>query len=505
MIQRLSSSSRMAIGTNLTAPNDWSTELPFRNPFVSSRPWISGGASGAWNDGRTVTVDANGWPTKLLSGQIARTLMYTFQNSIPRATGNYKVNYSGTGQLNYAQGASLTGRLASADMIKVVAGQPIEIDLVATNSKTPLHGIVIAPSDDLASTDPIFRKAFLDSLAGYQVLRFMEWQVTNGSTQVAWSDRPIPSSARWTTCIDGNGNGGGRGRGIPFEIMIQLCNTLGVAPWFCIPHRADDEYVQALAELIVAKLSPNLPVAIEFSNEVWNGIMPQSSYAASQGAVFGKVTANQATWGTTAFQWQMAWYAKRATECFKLMEKIIPADRLGRILGSQCSNPWLTQWMLGFQDTRQHVDAVAIAPYVGDAVTSATSLDNLFAQMQTSLATIISKDVPGHRVSAAGLPIVCYECGDGTPTSANNANLAGWVVKAAADPRMATLYRSFFQQLQTAGVLAAVHYLNTEQSNLPGNQPGFGAQYYLGQSPVPPKRAALTSLAAMQPQFRVFD
>jgi hypothetical protein len=304
----------------------------------------------------------------------------------------------------------------------------------------------------------------------------------------------LPTDARWTTCSNGEGAGGGTG--IPLEVMIDLSNTLGVAPWFCIPHQASDAYVQAMAELIAQQLSADLPVAIEFSNEVWNGIMPQAAYAANQGKAFGQIAANQATWGNTPFQWQMAWYARRATQCFKLIEKIIPSNRLGRILGSQCGNPWVSQWILGFEDTRQHIDVLAIAPYVGDSITSATDLTDLFAQMQTSLKTTMSNYVPGHRLAAQGLPIVCYECGDGTPTNTSNPGLASLVAEAAGDPRMGSLYQSFFQQLQTAGVSAAVHYLNTQQSNVAANQPGFGAQYYLGQSPATPKMAAIRSWLA---------
>ena len=51
----------------------------------------------------------------------------------------------------------------------------------------------------------------------------------------------MPANAHWTTSINGAAEGGGTG--IPLELMIDLCNTLKVAPWFCIPHQASDAYV----------------------------------------------------------------------------------------------------------------------------------------------------------------------------------------------------------------------------------------------------------------------
>jgi hypothetical protein len=196
----------------------------------------------------------------------------------------------------------------------------------------------------------------------------------------------------------------------------------------------------------------------------------------------------------------LCWYAERAAQCFALLEQVIPENRLARILGSQCGNPWVTQRMLKFlADTNlaQHIDGIAVAPYVGDGITKAASLDDLFQQMATSLNQIVNTWLPGHFKAAGNLPIVCYEGGDGTPTQKETTGFETLVAQAAGDARMGTLYTTLLNSLQQLGVKAFVHYQNTEQQNVAAGYPGFGAQAYLGQTPVTPKLAALRKFAGV--------
>src|SRR5689334_9213407 len=66
--------SKSPLGTNLTGIKDWSAEWTFVDAFKASRSWISGSAT-AWDDGRALAVDENGWVRSLLTGQIARTFV----------------------------------------------------------------------------------------------------------------------------------------------------------------------------------------------------------------------------------------------------------------------------------------------------------------------------------------------------------------------------------------------------------------------------------------------
>ena len=53
--------------------------------------------------------------------------------------------------------------------------------------------------------------------------------------------------------------------------MIELCNEAQKDMWINIPALATPQFVQSLAQLIAAKLDPNLNVYVEYGNEDWNG------------------------------------------------------------------------------------------------------------------------------------------------------------------------------------------------------------------------------------------
>src|SRR5690606_30558082 len=119
---------------------------------------------------------------------------------------------------------------------------------------------------------------------------FMDFLATNANGSAVWSDRTRP--ARWSYNYDGNTNGyWWQGRGGPFEHCVEYCNETGKDLWICVPHKADDDFITKLAQLVrygsdgnlpytsgdwndpskVHKgLNPELKVYVEYSNEVWN-------------------------------------------------------------------------------------------------------------------------------------------------------------------------------------------------------------------------------------------
>lgn len=145
----------------------------------------------------------------------------------------------------------------------------------------------------------IFRPAWLEKLRGMSVLRFMDWQGTNNSTQREWSDRPRPSSFTYS-------------RGAPVEIMVALTNAVGADPWFCIPHLADDDYINRFASAVLAGLNANLTAQYEYSNEVWNFIFGQAKWAQQQA---------ERLWPGQGDGW-MQFYGARASEMAALIDTV---------------------------------------------------------------------------------------------------------------------------------------------------------------------------------------
>ncbi len=64
---------------------------------------------------------------------------------------------------------------------------------------------------------------------------------------------------------------------------MQLCNVVGAAPWLNVPYIAgeDPATLRAMAALVRDQLRPDVPVYVEYSNEVrvrcWRSSSEQTS------------------------------------------------------------------------------------------------------------------------------------------------------------------------------------------------------------------------------------
>ncbi len=116
--------------------------------------------------------------------------------------------------------------------------------------------------------DP-FNSAFVSFHQGLgaKVLRFMDWGGASLTIETAWADRTQPTGITFYNHMALNSV-------IPYELMIDLCNRLGVDPWVCVPPRASLNYVIQMAALFGNNLLPTLRVYPEEANEVWNQAHP---------------------------------------------------------------------------------------------------------------------------------------------------------------------------------------------------------------------------------------
>jgi hypothetical protein len=95
----------------------------------------------------------------------------------------------------------------------------------------------------------------------------MDWMATNNSVQNTWDSR------QHTDYHTQSNN-----KGVAIEYAIQLCNHLKADAWFCVPHKADDDYIRQFALLVRDNLNPSLKVYVEYSNEIWNWMFSQAHY-----------------------------------------------------------------------------------------------------------------------------------------------------------------------------------------------------------------------------------
>ncbi len=236
----------------------------------------------------------------------------------------------------------------------------------------------------------VFNPQFLNFYKDFRVLRFMnsmeasprrpESQTLNpclddngdGLTGTAydecllqsieWQDRPTLDTAQWggsykTSVL--------KRLGMPIEMGIALANQLDAHPWFNIRHNATDDFVTNYAKLVDDELNDNLIAHIEYSNEVWNAGFWGHHYVMGKGYNDPTIsTLDPYPFRTSDYSVRTRYYAKRSTEVFKIFEGVFGDNsRLKRILGGQHKFHSLADNLLDYEDTKEHADAVAIAPY----------------------------------------------------------------------------------------------------------------------------------------------
>lgn len=278
-----------ALGTNLRELADWSTQRPFINLFKQARPWLTQcdnardpDCNGRWDTGEAdrLDLDAHGWvrslPEPARPGYSIAGTVLDLPAGFPN--GRYLLLYDGAGSLHFRLGAKLIeaeSKPGRAVLEIAVHRGPIHIQIRATDPAGTgdyLRNLrLIAEGDEALVGHQTFNPAFLARTRPFQVLRFMEWQRINGSPIRSWDQRTQPDDATYS------GPGG-----VPLEVMLELANTLHRPPWLNIPHQADEDYLAQMAELTRARLAPDLPVYVEYSNEVWNGIFAQNHWVGDQ-------------------------------------------------------------------------------------------------------------------------------------------------------------------------------------------------------------------------------
>jgi hypothetical protein len=309
-----------------------------------------------------------------------------------------------------------------------------------------------------ASGEPkaVFHPDFLARLRGVSTLRFMDWGRTNGSDIEHWEGRATPTMPQ------------GGYRGVSFELMIDLANETDTDAWINVPHRADDRYVEELAKLVKARLSPKHRVYIEYSNEIWNGIFPQLNWSNDKGCALGlnKVGVYRGDCEGGSRYWAgMKWQARRSGEIFAIFQKVFGGcDRLVRVLAGQSSNPDLNENLLrSFYDEdvnpkKGQVDALAVAPYIGAELAMnlvhkkqhrAITPSELAARLQGCIAKELHEPTAKNKAIADkfGARLIAYEAGQhliAQEQAQNDESFINKLIDANRDAQMRAVYTAMF-------------------------------------------------------------
>jgi hypothetical protein len=461
------------LGINTNEVREDTSSIPFIDLFKASIPFAE---TYPWLSKKEVEYDKNGWP-KHLHGGVAGT---KFLNRLPAGTvpdGFYTVLYEGEGKIHYGNDAAMVVHRPGKDIIEIKAGKDniLNASLVIQQSdpKNYIRNIRILMAGGICKTIPhqhveskkscpegqylsfekhyktiLFNPYYLDFMRHFKVVRFMNMAGMTRNPIEHWEERNTLEKATW--------GGKPKSRGAPLEIMVELANRLKANPWFSLPYKANDEYIQQFADYVSKNLDPSLKIYIEYSNETWNPIFVHYQYANDMGIKLNldsdEIKAGQ------------KYYSQRSLESFKIWERAFNGtERLIRTMGAWSSNPRLSSLLLSYKDAYKQTDALAIAPYFTTSLKNmrqAETTDDIFDALTNKYdkkgvaASIQQMRVQQKVANAFGVDLVAYEGGQ---------HLVDWdtrrvdqdpnplLYETNRDARMGELYLEYLQEWDKAG------------------------------------------------------
>jgi hypothetical protein len=336
---------------------------------------------------------------------------------------------------------------------------------------------------------------FLEEIAIYRSLRFMDWDNTNNSKRAKWSERPDKDAPKQNP--------------VAYEWMIDLCNRNKSDLWVTLPHKCIDrstgdapsDYALRLcilsktgvdmgttdlhplldrlsemspADLVKAggvrsgaPLDPALRIYVEYSNETWNGGFKQSHYCCDEGSALGL---DENRW-TAGFRFH-AWAAIRI---FRAADLVFGRDskRVVKVLATQSANSWIAgQHLQVMADSKSNpwgvkATAIATAPYFGHKVPG--DAPDAVAQLRDAVKKS-GRDSAKHKAIAdeAGLRLIAYEGGQHVIKQARTIN---------RDPAMCTLYVEYLREM----ALSYGHFCHYAHVGRAGDGGAWGCIEFTGQ------------------------
>lgn len=411
-----------AVGVNLSGLQWYGNQRAFAN-LIAVSAWTD-----RWNGKSPSLTDERGTVKALAPGQFAPAMLGLpagpFKSVKVRCTYKGKgsirsdgfVRYSGAGRGYYDFDFVWPAKLGSNGWIQIEKTDPAD----------PIRDFDCR--EPSIPADAVYAPAFINSLSGFSVIRFLDWQETNGNQGGKWSRfAPIGSQFRR-----------GGPEGVRVEDMVLLANQTHSNPWFLMPYNADEEYLNNFAKYVHDHLDPGLVAHVELSNEVWNYVFPATQQAWKEGVAAG-LSKNE-------HQALLRRYSQKSAEALKIWTKVFADDprRLVRIVSTQNVDPTSAEWVLGFGDTAKYVDALATAPYFFISLKGRTvaDVDKIFTELRTAIDSAIGLASKNKAIAARyGKRYIAYEAGQHLLTE--DQALAEALQR---DPRMGQMYALYLDQ-----------------------------------------------------------
>ena len=465
------------IGVNLSAPSYYATTRALAN-LASTANWGRSDHQSLSPD----DVDKDGNIKRLSAGTSYYRLM-TSPNVAAR-TATIRCSWKGKGNLkpagrrvqNVSQSAGNFTFVMNNDQSEGHGGGNVMLILTSVDPSDPIRDLDCREANLSAAAR--FDPQFLDTLRGFKILRFMDWQQSNLNAPVTWATRHVPNGIDTT-----------RGDGIAIEDMISLAKQTGADPWFSMPWNADDDYYEHFARMVHDSLPADRAVYVELGNEVWNYAFRVAAQAKREGIAEGLApnSPNQAG---------LLRYAERLASVMDIWKKVY-ADRPGRLVRvAACQNgDWCAKTVLGFKDTAHHVDALATAPYFGGPLNRMvfTNADDLFAALDGDVDRTLNTALQAKAVATHyGKRYIAYEGGQHLIIKD-----AAFARQIQRDPRMYDAYKKYLEFWRTRIGDTLMLYNSSGAISRYG---AWGLVEYAGQplSEAPKMRAVREELTTLQ-------
>lgn len=326
----------MPIGTNLNGFADWVPQRPLKNFLKNTRgepiPYTDGCDCWSFDDPAAVLaqmqMDENGYPLSIpqtTSEGATRLRFFTSaagENMPPNAT--YVLLYDGIGIVTLHGQVNIFDNQLGRIRFELGGDGTFWFQIIQSQLGDHVRNIrILRVEDEFADLDADpFYDVFLERIAPFQNLRFMDWMATNNNPVRTWSERKPRGYYTY-----------GGDTGVPYELIIQLANQTQKDVWICVPHAADDDYVRQMAQLFKDGLDADITIYLEYSNEVWNWIFDQAHYNVENNPLdlmYGRAMAD------------------KARRTFRLWHEVFgdEACRVQRVVGIQAGFNYLNEHIL---------------------------------------------------------------------------------------------------------------------------------------------------------------
>jgi hypothetical protein len=319
-------------------------------------------------DGRC-KLDENGWPTEDFGVVIAA--------DVAGLHGTYKLscegkaNVVGLGRWNAVKNLAFDGKTTTADVEYRGGGGAFALAFTGTSGGVR-NLKLLRPG--YASDEGVFTKEYLASKEPFGAMRLMDWGRTNDSKVSRWEERCKPTDAQWSI------------KGGPWEPWLDYAAKHHKDLWICVPHMADDDYVESLALLCKQHLG-DAPVNLylEDSNEYWNRQFKQYQWIGEQ----AKSHADEWKLNDPPYAGDLRhrYHARRTIEIGRIFRDVLGGNdaRIRPVLTGQVAGYANTEDAVKWVETqygplKDHVYGIACAPYFGNygpATNVASTADEL--------------------------------------------------------------------------------------------------------------------------------